>query len=114
MSRLKVDTATEADWSFYEVPEAVEALKGAARWVAKNRDVEYEDALQDALMWAAVRPDVMEKHISAQGWYWLSQDCYSGVSKAKRTEAKRWVATESYEEHFGPEGGDELQHSSGW
>ena len=114
MSRLKVDLATEADWSFYDIPEAVEALECAAGWVAHKGELEYDDCLQDALLWASVRPGVIERHGLGETWDLLSHDCYSGLSRAKKTEAKRWMATESYEEQFGPEGGDEVQHGSDW
>ena len=59
----KVDTATEADWSFMDEPAVMAALESAARKVAREFElVEYEDAYQDAVLWLAVRFGEVDKY----------------------------------------------------
>jgi len=57
----KVDVATEADWSFYENDAVVAAASQAAHSVAsKFIDIaEFDDLEQDALLFLAVRPEMV-------------------------------------------------------
>jgi len=80
MGRRKVDEATEADWTFHEDRRAVHCVESAARRAAREFEaVEYTDAVQDALLWLAVRPDFYAKAVATDDWRQLGQDIYSNA-----------------------------------
>lgn len=103
MAVQKIHTATEYDWTFVSTPEAYEAITEAGRRVASRYSLDSADCQQDALMWAAVRPKVTDKHMSAGNYTQLTQDCYSGLSQVRRRQLKGKPVEVSFEEHFGEE-----------
>lgn len=59
----KVMNATEADWGFMDDPAIVRAGVYASRDVANTYEfVDREDAEQDALLYLAVSPGLIETH----------------------------------------------------
>ncbi len=60
MNPLKSDTATaaEADWSFAEDAELMAALEAMVAREARAWSLPFEDALQEAYLWLAVRPNL--------------------------------------------------------
>ena len=103
MAVQKIHTVTEADWSFTEDHEAYGAVLEAGRRVASRYSLDVDDCQQDALMWASVRPKVMAKHITAENYTQLTQDCYSGLSQVRGRQLKKRPVEVSYEELFGEE-----------
>lgn len=62
-SKIANATIEDVDWSFVDnktVMKAVEkaALKAASEWEA----VEYDDALQDALLWTGIHPEIIAQY----------------------------------------------------
>ena len=62
----KVDIATEADWSFMDNPDVVRTASHAAHAIARKYEgvVEEEDLQQEALLYLAVRPDMIAAHLA--------------------------------------------------
>lgn len=100
MSRQKIHTATEADWSFYADEMTVQTLSDAAQLLADKYKLEVEDCEQDALLWLSVRPEVADKHISTGNYEQLRWDAYSGLSKAYAVTHRDSHRLVSYEEEF--------------
>jgi hypothetical protein len=96
----KVDTATEADWSFVADRGVMAALESAAHKAARLFDgvVEYEDAYQDAVLWLAVRPGEVAKYRDRKGGMRsLSQNIYAALKKPairQATISNRTVSSE--------------------
>lgn len=99
-SKQKVHTATEWDWTFANTDEAYEAVIEAGRRVAMRYSLDISDCQQDALLWSAVRPKVMAKHIESEDYVQLTQDCYSGLSQVRARQFKNKPVEVSYEVHF--------------
>jgi len=99
------DVATEADWAFHEDRRAMHAVENAARRAAREFDaVEREDALQDALLWLAVRPERYELALETDDWAQLQQDIYSALRQpavAESNKQARMVSKERLEEEQG-------------
>ena len=55
------DVATEADWSFCDDAELTRKLNGQARELAGAYGLEFDDVLQESLLWLAVRPALQRK-----------------------------------------------------
>jgi hypothetical protein len=49
------DTATEADWSFIEVPAVYAGLQKSCERAARNTGADAEELFQDMCLWLAVR-----------------------------------------------------------
>lgn len=92
------DTATEADWSFMGHPEVMDAVIGAAKRLERQYGEEFRDCEHDALLWMAVRPEIIAKHVGTGRFDQLSLDCYSGLSK--RQSRSRRIEAVSYEGEF--------------
>jgi hypothetical protein len=56
MHKKLSDTATEADWSFLEIPFLADALRREAEVVAVKFHLDSDDVYQEALLDMAVRP----------------------------------------------------------
>lgn len=83
MSTSKVNTATEADWSFLEDPRAADAVTQAARKLAREFEavVDPEDAYQDCALWLSVRPEMVAKARETDNYGQLYQDIYGNLRK---------------------------------
>lgn len=106
MSR-KVDTATEADWSFVEDSVVMRAVKWAAVKAARQFElVEYDDAEQDALLFLAVRPEwVARVRAEGKSVAELGQTIYANALRADAVRESDWAArTEPLD---GPQDGDD-------
>lgn len=100
------DVATEADWSFHEDRRAMHATESAARRANREFEaVELEDALQDALLWLAVRPERYQQAVDSDDWAQLQQDIYSALRKPAVAESNRQTRTISRER---------LEEEQGW
>lgn len=99
-TRTKVELATEADWGFMSDPRALEAVEKAARKAAYEFElVEYDDAQQDALLWLAVRPEMVAKAQATEGYRQLSQDIYTNaLRKPAVAESDRQKASYSLDQ----------------
>ncbi|MGL5825591.1 MAG: hypothetical protein ACRCYU_12390 [Nocardioides sp.] len=99
MSKNRVQAATfdDADWSFCEDAEAVEAVEWAARKAARLFEhVDYGDAQQDALLWLAVRPELHRRHAEAGNYRQLGQDVYAhALREPAAAESDRLAITDS-------------------
>lgn len=98
--KIHTATAADADWSFASDERAMEALEGAAGWIAKKYALDLDDCTQDACMWAAVRPKLVAKHLDAEDYSQLRQDCYSGISQVRGRQERQRPKVVSYEEMF--------------
>ena len=80
MSKTKFAQATEADWGFLEVAEAMRAIgKAAGKAAALFEHVTLEDAKQDGQCWLAVRPERVAKALETEDWKQLAQDVYANA-----------------------------------
>lgn len=52
------DAATEADWSFTERTDVMEALARKTAYLARRWRLDPDDLLQEAYLWLAVRPKI--------------------------------------------------------
>ena len=97
----KVQTATEADWSFFSDERAVKAVEQAAlKAERKFEHIDYEDAYQDALLWLSVRPGRYQQATEDGNWPQLRQDIYSPLAKRLKAQAKKQSWPAPYEEGF--------------
>ena len=77
-NKRKIDTATEADWSFYGDEYVMGAVRTAARKASDQfESVEYEDAEQDALLYLAIRPERVKRAHAEKDYRQLAQDIYT-------------------------------------
>lgn len=94
MSRSKVATATEADWSF----TTDEVLMASVRWAAAKAArqfelVEFDDAYQDALLCLAVRPEwVAGARAKGLSIAELGQNIYARALKDPAVRESDWAA----------------------
>jgi hypothetical protein len=98
------DIATEADWSFYEDPDARLALVGAVNKACREfREViDREDATQEAMLWLAVRPEQVARARQQEGgWASLSQNIYANALRPSlvrsKNQANRTVSRDAVE-----------------
>lgn len=106
-SQKKVDIATEADWSFHQDRRAVNAVETAARRAAREFEaVEYADAVQNALLWLAVRPERYDRAVALDEWRELGQDIYANALRPAAVDEsnKRRVTTSR----------ERLEEETGW
>lgn len=95
--RRLVDTATEADWSFMDLPWVVTAIEAAAKAAAREFDlVDFNDAYQDALLYVAVRPGIVPqaeregRKPEQDRLNWLAQSVYThGLRQSAVRESNR-------------------------
>lgn len=63
----RIEAATTAEWGFVDNPKMMTACDIAARRAAENFEaVEYDDALQDAYLYLAVRPEVQRAFLEGR------------------------------------------------
>lgn len=96
MQKSKVELASreDADWSFVENAKVMKCIKNAAIKATNEFEmVEYEDAEQDALLWLAVRPEMVRKAIGSGDFTQLTQDIYTNALRVPAIrESDRYTA----------------------
>lgn len=99
MSANKVETATEADWSFYENADVLKSVKSAAIKASREFEmVEFEDAQQDALLWLSVRPERVARALESKDFTQLTQDIYAHALREPAVrESDRYALTLSHD-----------------
>lgn len=91
MSRLRSDVATVAEWGFIEDAELMDALRRQANSQAES---DPEDALQETILWLAVRPELHTLSIP-----FILRHTRSRLRDVRNTAKAREVET-SFEEYF--------------
>lgn len=87
ISKVEAATIEDADWTFVDRPEVMRCIRNAAIKATNEFEmVEFEDARQDALLWLAVRPEMVAKATKSGDYTQLTQDIYTN---ALRVPAKR-------------------------
>lgn len=80
-----VDLATEADWTFVQIPGVHEAIREIAKRTARQAEINADDLEQDLLLYIAVRPTFTDRD-------WSDEYEPNRFLSAVATEAPRMVS----------------------
>jgi hypothetical protein len=92
MSRSKVATATEADWSFITNERIMQAVRWAAAKAARQFElIDFDDAEQDVLLYLAVRPELVAR-VEGLKAAELGQTLYANALRPEAVRESDWSA----------------------
>lgn len=99
-SRSETAMAEDCDWSFVGERAFEKAIDSAVRKAASRFDgIDEEDVRQDAILWLAVRPELIERHRAGGTHGDLAQNIYAnGLRPSLVRESDRQDQTDSRDE----------------